>query len=123
MWPLNSGIWSGSFPFSLSGMTAKEPPPPASQLTERYFGLTYIAQSHVSSQLLSHCPPGLSGLLRGEGWVARDGREGSYRGGGRGLVTGRGGSYLYEVGVPRILADVEVIVAVLLPRRLAIDVS
>ena len=49
VWPLNSGIWSGSFPFSPSGMTAKEPPPPASQLTERYFGLTYMAQAHVSS--------------------------------------------------------------------------
>lgn len=47
VWPLNSGIWSGSFPLSSSGMTANEPPPPASQLTERYFGLTYIAQTHV----------------------------------------------------------------------------
>ena len=53
--------------------------------------------------------------------VDGSGRKCSHRGGG--LVTGRGEIYLYEVGVPGILADVEVIVAVLLPRRLAIDVS
>jgi hypothetical protein len=35
VWPLNSGRRSGSFPRSSSGMTANEPPPPASQLTAR----------------------------------------------------------------------------------------
>lgn len=34
--PLKSGNWSGSRPFSFNGMTAKAPPPLASQLTERY---------------------------------------------------------------------------------------
>jgi len=36
--PLNSGDCSGSRPVSLSGITANAPPPPASQLTEIYFG-------------------------------------------------------------------------------------
>lgn len=37
--PRNSGIWSGSFPLSFTGMTANAPPPPDSQLTDRYSGL------------------------------------------------------------------------------------
>ena len=36
--PRKSGIWSGSFPRSLTGMTANAPPPLDSQLTERYSG-------------------------------------------------------------------------------------
>jgi hypothetical protein len=36
--PRNSGICSGRRPFSLSGITAKAPPPLASQLTARYSG-------------------------------------------------------------------------------------
>lgn len=40
VWPRNSGIWSGSLPFSDSGITAKAPPPEASQLTDKYSGLT-----------------------------------------------------------------------------------
>ena len=41
VWPRNKGIWSGSFPRSFRGMTANAPPPPDSQLTERYSGLTW----------------------------------------------------------------------------------
>lgn len=37
--------------------------------------------------------------------------------------AGRGVFYLYEVGVPGILANVEVVVARILPCRLAEDVS
>ena len=40
--PRKRGIWSGSLPFSFRGMTAKAPPPEASQLTDRYSGLTCI---------------------------------------------------------------------------------
>jgi hypothetical protein len=36
--PRKRGICSGTRPFSLRGMTAKAPPPLASQLTERYSG-------------------------------------------------------------------------------------
>ena len=36
--PLNRGICSGSLPFSPTGITAKAPPPLASQLTARYSG-------------------------------------------------------------------------------------
>lgn len=39
VWPRNSGIWSGAFPFSFRGMTAKAPPPDDSQLTDRYSAL------------------------------------------------------------------------------------
>lgn len=39
VWPRKSGIWSGSFPFSFKGMTAKAPPPDESQLTDKYSGL------------------------------------------------------------------------------------
>lgn len=38
--PRNSGICSGNLPFSFKGITANAPPPLASQLTERYSGLT-----------------------------------------------------------------------------------
>lgn len=38
--PRKRGMTSGIFPFSFSGMTANAPPPPDSQLTERYSGLT-----------------------------------------------------------------------------------
>lgn len=120
MWPLNSGITSGSFPLSSSGMTAKEPPPPDSQLTERYFGLTYIAQAHV---LISAAIPLFLGYVRVVAWKEVGGPRWMCSHRRVGLVTGRGEGYLYEVGIPGILADVEVIVAVLLPRRLAIDVS
>ena len=41
--PRNSGICSGSRPFSLTGITANAPPPLASQLTERYSGLAWPA--------------------------------------------------------------------------------
>lgn len=37
--PLNSGILSGTLPLSETGITAKAPPPLASQLTEMYSGL------------------------------------------------------------------------------------
>ena len=40
--PRKRGIWSGSLPRSLRGMTAKAPPPDASQLTDKYSGLTCI---------------------------------------------------------------------------------
>lgn len=39
--PRNSGICSGNRPFSFTGITAKAPPPLASQLTERYSGLAW----------------------------------------------------------------------------------
>lgn len=39
VWPRNRGIWSGTLPLSSTGMTAKAPPPDASQLTDRYSGL------------------------------------------------------------------------------------
>lgn len=46
VWPLNKGILSGSLPVSARGITAKAPPPLASQLTERYFGFTWrVCQS------------------------------------------------------------------------------
>lgn len=51
--PLNCGIRSGSFPLSSSGMTANEPPPPDSQLTERYLGLTYSKRTSVSVSAIS----------------------------------------------------------------------
>ena len=41
VWPRKRGMTSGSLPFSCSGMTAKAPPPLASQLTARYSGLAY----------------------------------------------------------------------------------
>ena len=40
--PLNNGGWSGIRPRSSRGMTAKAPPPLASQLTERYEGFACI---------------------------------------------------------------------------------
>ena len=49
--PRNRGIWSGSLPRSLSGMTAKAPPPEASQLTERYSGLTCATHQPQWSRL------------------------------------------------------------------------
>ena len=45
VWPLNSGICSGSLPFSFNGMTANAPPPLDSQLTERYSGLAWENQT------------------------------------------------------------------------------
>jgi hypothetical protein len=46
--PRNSGIGSGSLPFSSSGITANAPPPLASQLTATYFGLALmIFESHA----------------------------------------------------------------------------
>lgn len=38
--PLNNGMTSGNLPLSSKGMTAKAPPPEASQLTLKYSGLT-----------------------------------------------------------------------------------
>lgn len=38
--PRKRGTTSGIFPFSFSGITANAPPPPDSQLTARYSGLT-----------------------------------------------------------------------------------
>ena len=43
--PLNNGICSGSLPFSFSGITANAPPPPDSQLTDKYCGLTCDSDS------------------------------------------------------------------------------
>lgn len=42
VWPRKSGIDSGRRPRWESGMTAKAPPPPDSQLTERYDGLALM---------------------------------------------------------------------------------
>jgi hypothetical protein len=42
VWPRKRGSWSGARPRSLMGMTAKAPPPLASQLTEMYSGLALI---------------------------------------------------------------------------------
>lgn len=39
VWPRKRGMTSGTLPLSFTGMTAKAPPPLASQLTERYSGL------------------------------------------------------------------------------------
>lgn len=41
VWPLKSGIRSGSLPLSLVGITANAPPPLASQLTAMYSGLAW----------------------------------------------------------------------------------
>lgn len=38
--PRKRGKRSGSLPLCSSGITAKAPPPPASQLTDKYLGLT-----------------------------------------------------------------------------------
>jgi hypothetical protein len=46
VWPRKRGIISGRRPFSLIGMTAKAPPPLASQLTEMYWGFAY---PHIST--------------------------------------------------------------------------
>ena len=40
--PLKRGICSGNLPFSLTGITAKAPPPLASQLTARYSGFACV---------------------------------------------------------------------------------
>ncbi len=58
VWPLKSGIRSGSRPRSLVGMTAKAPPPLASQLTARYSGLAWQVRLHPICG-------GFSSLLRG----------------------------------------------------------
>lgn len=42
MCPRKRGIWSGSLPLSLTGMTANAPPPPDSQFTDRNSGLHLI---------------------------------------------------------------------------------
>lgn len=60
--PRNSGIWSGTFPRSLRGMTANAPPPDASQLTERYSGLTY---SDSQPPLYQPVEPWMAAALHG----------------------------------------------------------
>lgn len=79
-----------------------------------------LYQAHMPPQF----PPVLSGC---QGRCAGKSNEGS-RGSGRGRRIGRDrgverGFYLYEVGVPGILANVEVVVALVLPGGLAEDVS
>lgn len=49
MCPRNSGIWSGTLPLSFRGMTANAPPPPDSQLTDRYSGLTLTIEEETSA--------------------------------------------------------------------------
>jgi hypothetical protein len=56
VWPLNSGMRSGSRPLSLIGMTANAPPPLASQLTAMYSGLACtLCQIPLSPRLVSNC--------------------------------------------------------------------
>jgi hypothetical protein len=95
VWPRKSGIWSGSLPRSFRGMTANAPPPPDSQLTERYSGLTCQA-------------PGVNELKMRLGGAARENTQ----------IT-----HLHQVGIPGIAADVEVVVAKLLLGGLSKDVS
>lgn len=45
VWPRKRGSLSGSLPRSSTGMTAKAPPPPASQLTAIYFGFAFDCMS------------------------------------------------------------------------------
>lgn len=95
--PRNSGIWSGTFPRSFRGMTANAPPPDASQLTERYSGLTY---SDSQPPLYQRCGGTMAAA-----------------------PTGARKTHLDQVCVPSIAADVDVVVAEFLSRRLAKDVS
>lgn len=56
VWPRKRGIWSGSLPLSLSGMTANAPPPPDSQLTDRYSGFALtrlVSQAFLLMWMLS----------------------------------------------------------------------
>jgi hypothetical protein len=109
VWPRNKGIWSGSFPRSFRGMTAKAPPPLDSQLTERYSGFTCRSGLKLSAQVAVRSVD------------SGGGRESRRAGGadqGNDPVT-----YLYQVGVPGIAADVEVVIAKLLLGGLPKDVS
>lgn len=80
-------------------MTAKAPPPLASQLTERYSGLAFAIRL-----VSSYTPQG------GRAQWAHDER-------GAFLTD------LDQVGVPSIATDSDVVIAELLPRRLSEDVS
>jgi hypothetical protein len=56
VWPLNSGNRSGSLPLSLTGRTAKAPPPLASQFTAMYSGLALtrlVSQAFLDIRKLS----------------------------------------------------------------------
>lgn len=56
VWPRKRGMTSGSFPRSSTGMTAKAPPPLASQLTDRYLGLALtrlVSHAFLEMRMLS----------------------------------------------------------------------
>lgn len=77
--PLKRGILSGTLPRSSTGITAKAPPPLASQFTEIYSGLALSSSEDGEADIEGDC------------------------------------SYLYQVRVPGIPGDPEVVVTLFLP--------